>query len=133
MMVEIYRKITKQMANNGGNCPVCGKFIRPNGVGPDDTPELTTILNNLPSNHLLKYGANFHDWFYHIGGSDVDRYVADLTMFFLNKDLIRERCRWYSSWFYHLMNYRNYLFVREFGSNFFGKDGCNSQNESQVG
>ena len=116
--------ITEDLAQQGGSCPVCGKFFRPNGIGPTSTPELATMLNNLPTSHVLKYGANFHDWGYHFGGGVNDRKAADELMFSKNKWKIGSCVKWYSRPFYHAANYRNYLFVRAFGAKFFGKDNC---------
>ena len=44
--------ITEDIAEQGGNCPVCGKLFRPNGVGPQNIPELTSVLNALPTSHV---------------------------------------------------------------------------------
>ena len=119
--------ITEDLAQQGGSCPVCGKMFRPNGIGPQDIPELATMLNNLPTSHVLKYGCNFHDWGYHFGGSDKARKEADDLMYAKNKWKIGAYVKWYSRPFYHAANYRNYWFVRTFGAKFFGKDGCKAE------
>lgn len=116
--------ITDDLAQQGGSCPVCGKMFRPNGIGPTAIPELATMLNNLPTSHVLKYGANFHDWGYHFGGSDKARKEADELMYAKNRWKIGACVKWYKRAFYHAANYRNYLFVRAFGAKFFGKDNC---------
>jgi len=116
--------ITEDIAEQGGNCPVCGKLFRPNGVGPQNIPELTSVLNALPTSHVLRYGANFHDWLYHIGKTEADRKAADELMYAKNKWKIGVCVKYYKRAFYHAANYRNYLFVRWFGKKFFYKDGC---------
>lgn len=116
--------ITDNLAQQGGNCPVCGKEFTPNGIGPQDIPELTSVLNSLPTSHILRYGANFHDWLYHIGTTEADRKAADDLMFAKNRWKIGVCVKWYNRPFYHISNYRNYLFVRAFGKKFFYKDGC---------
>ena len=125
--------ISESMAKKGGICPHCKKFIRANGVGPDDFPALTSMLNKLPSSHVLKYGANFHDIYYHLGTNIVKsgyisaydaQAIADLLMFEKNKLNIKRVCKFYSRPFYYAMNYRNYLFVRIFGHRFFGDKNC---------
>lgn len=117
-------EITEEMAAKGGICPVCGKEYVPNGVGPDSIPELTTVLDNLPSSHLLRYGANWHDWFFHLGDKWGTQEDADRIMYELNEKQISLKCSWWNAWYYRIMNKRNYVFVRKFGHNFWGKDGC---------
>ena len=116
--------ITDNLAQMGGECPVCGRVFRANGIGPSDIPELTSVLNALPTSSVLRYGANWHDWLYHIGKTEADRKAADELMYAKNKWKIGVCVKWYSRPFYHAANYRNYWFVRTFGAKFFGKDNC---------
>jgi hypothetical protein len=117
-------KITEGLASKGGHCPVCGRFFRPNGVGPQSYETLSSVLNWLPSSSILRYGANFHDWYFHLGSNWGTQEYADKIMFELNEKEIKRRCKWFNSWYYRLANKRNYLFVREFGHNYWDKDGC---------
>lgn len=116
--------ITEQIAQHGGLCPVCGKYFQPNGVGPMSIPMISTALDKLPSSHLLRYGANFHDWLYHLGTAWGSRLQADDMMFNLNELRIRQKARWWNAWYYRAMNRRNYVFVREFGDQFWNDKGC---------
>jgi hypothetical protein len=90
---------------------------------------LATVLDNLPSSHLLRYGANYHDWAYHMGDLWGSRLEADNLMVEKNEEKIKRECSVFTTWFYRAMNRRNYLFVREFGSSFWGKDGCKEKNK----
>jgi hypothetical protein len=118
-------EITEDLAKRGGYCPNCGEWFRPNGVGPTDIKELATVLNQLPSSSVLKYGSNFHDWYYHIGIAWGTRDEADLEMFLKNEYIINKKCNWwFTRWYYRSANQRNYLFVREFGWKFWNKNGC---------
>ena len=116
--------LSENLAKNGGTCPVCGQFFRPNGIGPMDDKMLSSMLNSLPSSHVLKFGANYHDWFFHWGDKWGKQETADIIMFEINEKQISLKCKWWNAWYYRIMNKRNYLFVREFGHNFWGKDGC---------
>jgi hypothetical protein len=116
--------LSEKLAQNGGYCPVCGNFFRPNGVGPQDDRMLSSMLSLLPSSHILKFGANYHDWFFHLGKNWGSQEQADYMMFTLNEVKIREKCKWWNAWYYRTMNKRNYLFVREFGHNYWDKDNC---------
>ncbi len=116
--------ITEEMATKGGVCPICGKFFKPNGVGPMDSKTLTTILNKIPSSSILRYGANYHDWAYHIGKRFGSRRKADMLMYQMNKIKIDKECNWLTAWYYHAANKRNYIFVRRFGESAYDHDGC---------
>jgi len=116
--------ITERMAERGGICPVCQKWFRPNGIGPTDVKELVTVLNELPSSHLLRYGANWHDWAYHLGPAWGTRDEADLMMFLKNEDIIAKKGKWWNRWFYRAANQRNYQIVRELGWKFWSANGC---------
>jgi hypothetical protein len=116
--------VTDKMANEGGICPVCAKFFIPNGVGPVSLPQLTTVLNNLPSSHILRHGARYHDWYYHFAGNWGERKDADLIMYRLNEAEIKKKCEWYNAWFYNAMNYRNYIFCRIFGEKIWNLKDC---------
>ena len=120
--------ITEEMAERGGICPECGKFFRPNGIGPEDIPELTTVLDKLPSSALLRYGARFHDWMYHLGVLWGPRELADLVMYWKNEAIIAEKGKWWNRWYYRAANLRNYQIVREFGWKFWNKNGCKERN-----
>lgn len=115
--------ITEDLASNGGLCPCCKKFFRPNGVGGEGSI-LTPIIDNLPSSHILRYGANYHDWFFHMGDKWGTQKEADRIMYELNEKQISLKCKWWNAWYYRIMNKRNYLAVRKFGHNFWGKDAC---------
>jgi len=133
-----FHHISDHFAANGGLCPHCKKQIRANGVGPDDFPALTSMLNKLPSSHILKYGANFHDIYYHLGtnvlktgfisAKDAQR-RADKIMFRKNQDHIKKTCKVWARPFYYSMNYRNYLFVKMFGHRFFGDKNCEDNSD----
>jgi hypothetical protein len=134
--MSIEFQISEDLALNGGVCPKCGKFFKPNGVGPANNKILTTFFDNLPSSHLLRYGANFHDWYYKLGRNIYDpshpaysnrelcRKLADDIFYKKNQEIISKKCKWYDTWFYQLMNKRNYLVVREFGEKHFSFYGC---------
>lgn len=130
-MTEAFN-LTEEMAQKGGTCPSCGKMFRPNGVGPEDVEVLRSMLDNLPSSHLLRYGANYHDWYYHLGPKYATREHADLLMWSINKWYIEEKASWWNAWYYRIMNKRNYLFVREFGGMFYNDEGCENQGEQQA-
>ena len=51
---------------NGGLCPFCKKFYKPNGTGGEGMQILNQIIKNLPTDHVLRYGSCYHDWLYHI-------------------------------------------------------------------
>ena len=116
--------LSENLAQNGGVCPVCGQFFRPNGVGPMDDKMLSSMLNSLPSSHVLKFGANYHDWAYHLGPAWGSRADADRLMFVVNDREINRKCSWWNAWYYRLMNHRNFVFVEKSGGNYWDKDGC---------
>lgn len=116
--------ITKTMAEFGGICPVCKKRFKPNGVGGKGDP-LTPILQKLPTSSVLKIGANYHDWAYHLGPNWGTREDADRLMLEHNRLAIAKFCEWWQKPFYHLANYRNYYAVRKFGNKFWNRDDCN--------
>ena len=87
-------EISEYLAQNGGLCPICLKFIKPNGVGPSDCETLTTVLDNLPSSHLLRWGANFHDVAYHMGDNFGTRQEADDLFLKKNQEIIAKKCKW---------------------------------------
>lgn len=115
--------ITEEMAIKGGNCPCCGSFFRPNGVGPSDSKTLATMLNALPSSSVLRYGANYHDWAYHMGKYWGTRINADILMLMKNEEAIRKLPWWYR-WYYRAANKRNYAFVRAMGAEHWDRDDC---------
>lgn len=115
--------VTEDMAKKGGACPVCKKFFKPNGVGGEGDI-LTPIIDNLPSSSILRYGCNFHDWFYHLRDNWGTREQADNEMYRLNKVKINKDISWYKKPFYHAMNYRNWLGVKIFGQKFWDKMDC---------
>jgi hypothetical protein len=116
--------ISEYMALRGGKCPSCGRFFRPNGVGPEDNAALSSLLSKLPSDHILRYGANFHDWAYHMGSDWGTREDADLLMLQKNRQEILRKVAVWSRWFYYAMNYRNYWAVRIGGKKHFNSKGC---------
>ena len=118
-------EISEGLAQFGGNCPICGKYFLPSGVGPEDVPALNTALNNLPSSHILRYGANYHDFAYHMGSLWGTRLQADRLMLSKNKQKIKSlKMGWLKSMFYYTMNQRNYYAVRMFGGKFWNSKGC---------
>jgi hypothetical protein len=117
--------IDDNLAFNGGICPKCGKYFKPNGVGPKKLENISTIIGMLPSSHILRRGASYHDWYYHIGGNDVDRYEADNLMLRINMTDIKNKCSLFTAWWYRICSRRNYDIVRKYGADYFGKDGCN--------
>ena len=116
--------VTDEMAYKGGICVICGKYYTPNGIGPVCLPQLTTVLNNLPSSHILRHGARYHDWYYHFADNWGKRSDADLIMYRLNQMEIDKKCQWYNAWFYNAMNYRNYIFCRMFGETIWKQKDC---------
>jgi hypothetical protein len=116
--------ITDEMAKDGGMCPFCLRYFRPNGVGPIKWRVLTSALNSLPSSHALKFGANFHDWAYHFAENFGTRLEADNLMLEKNKMFIESFCFGCHKTFYHLMNYRNYWVVRVFGEKIWRQRDC---------
>jgi hypothetical protein len=107
-------------------CPYCKKHVT-NGVGPYDLPKVTMMLGALPSSHMFKMAADWHDFHYHIGRTELDREIADKLFY---KDMlaaIKEHCHWYSRAWYRVHAWRNYCFVRKFGSKFFGYKGCTTR------
>lgn len=112
-------------------CPYCLQDVT-NGVGPSDLPEVTKLLNDLPSSHLFRKAADWHDYGYHLGYSEIHRKIAD--EFFLADMLaaVNESCRWYSRGWYRLQAYRNYWFVKKYGGNFFNYKGCGQKNSQRV-
>jgi hypothetical protein len=121
-------EIPEGLALFGGNCPLCGKYYTTNGVGTSELPVLTSVLNSLPSSHILRYGAAFHDWAFHMGGSWGTRKQADDLMLSKNRERIAYlKLGWIKSSFYYTMNWRNYLAVRLFGGKFWNEKGCKSQ------
>ena len=119
-------EITEKMALNGAVCPVCSKFFMPNGVGPMSSPTLTKWLSKLPSDHVLRYGAMFHDWAYHCGPNWGLRIEADQLMYDKNEIQIK-KCAWYKRGWLRLMNKRNYFMVRKFGESSYEAEGCGNR------
>lgn len=112
--------------NNAPNvCPICNKDVT-NGVGPSDLPEVTKVLNNLPSSHIFRGAADWHDLRYHLGYTEWDRKKADDKFYKDMLEAIDSNCSWYSRGFYRLQASRNYWFVRKFGKSFFNYQGCSS-------
>jgi len=122
--------ISETMAKNGGICPICGHFFKPNGLGPKRGKFITALLSLLPSTQILSYGANYHDWYYHIGkvdnkyDSEWFREIADGIFYRKNEEIIKEKAPFYLRPYLRLMNKRNYFFVRKFGKSYFNKFGC---------
>jgi hypothetical protein len=116
--------ITEDLASRGGLCPFCKKYFRPNGIGPIKWQVLAHVLNSLPSSHCLKYGANFHDWAYHLAENFGTRLEADRLMLEKNKEFIDKYCIGLNRFFYHAMNYRNYWAVRAFGNKIWNQKDC---------
>jgi hypothetical protein len=103
-------------------CPICGKNVT-NGVGPSDMPEMTKFLNSLPSSYMFHNAADWHDYGYHLGGTEADRKSAD--EFFYNCMMHEIKSSpWYLRAWYKIQAYRNYIFVRKFGGKFFNFKGC---------
>jgi hypothetical protein len=103
-------------------CVKCGEKF--NGVGPSGLPIVTKFLQVLPSSHLFYDAANWHDYFYHTGSTDADRKNADDAFLALMLLAIKDRCKWYEKPFYKFSAYRNWFFVRKFGSTFFKYEAC---------
>lgn len=104
-------------------CPFCKKDVT-NGVGPADLPTVTKVLNDLPSSHIFRKAAEWHDYNYHIGYEENHRKVADESFYRNMVAAIKESRPWYFIGWYRLQAYRNFWFVRKFGSNFFNYKGC---------
>ena len=104
-------------------CPYCLKDVT-NGIGPSDLPEVTTLLNNLPSSHIFRKAADWHDYLYHIGYSEFHRRAADEYFYNLMFRAVDENCRWYLRGWYRLQAKRNFWFVSKFGESFFNYAGC---------
>jgi hypothetical protein len=104
-------------------CPYCLNDVT-NGVGPSNLPEVTELLNNLPSSHIFRKAADWHDYFYHLGYSEFHRRAADEYFYSLMLTAVDENCAWYLRPWYRLQAYRNYWFVGKFGSAFFNYAGC---------
>jgi len=104
-------------------CPKCGKKVT-NGIGPSDMPEVTKFLGALPSSHIFRIAADWHDYGYHLGKTEAERKAADELFYDCMMHEIESSCHWYSKAWYKLQAYRNYCFVREFGSKFFNYKGC---------
>ncbi len=117
-------EITEDMALKGVLCPSCGEFYVGNGTGPESSPTLRKWLSTLPSDHILRYGAMFHDFAYHCGPSWGSQLEADQLMLNKNEERIQQKCSWYSKWFYYSMNWRNYIMVRQFGESSYNSKGC---------
>ena len=118
-------EISEGLAQFGGNCPLCGKHFSPNGIGPSDIPQLASALDGLPSSHILRYGANYHDFCYHFGSLWGTRKQADDLMLDKNRERIAYlKLGWIKSSFYYSMNLRNYWAVRLFGGKFWNEKGC---------
>jgi hypothetical protein len=116
------------MSVYNGICPKCKQKIA-NGVGPEAIPELTKILNDLPSSHVFRDAADDHDVRYHyLGGGkmngELKRRYADDCFFNDMMSAIELKCHWYSKWWYRLQAKRNFSAVREFGNNFYSYEGC---------
>jgi hypothetical protein len=118
-----------RLSKEGYRCKKCGKQII-NGIGPDNFPVVATILNSLPSSHVLKWAANYHDYLYHKGGDEDARSYADVMFYKLGEWIIKKKVVWYKRWCYSAMNKRNYLFVRMFGKKYFGDDGCSVEKKA---
>lgn len=104
-------------------CKRCGKDVS-NGVGPADLPVVTKFLSKLPSSHIFKNAADWHDYDYHLGTTEIHRRIADDRFYKEMKQSIKLLCKWYLVPWYKLQAYRNYLFVRKYGGNFFNYKGC---------
>lgn len=115
--------VTSKMAAKGGVCPVCKKFFKPNGVGGEGDI-LTPIIDNLPSSSVLRYGCNFHDWFYHLADNWGSRKEADEAMYNYNKQYIAIKLSGFTKIYHNICNYRNYLAVRTFGQKFWNQNDC---------
>jgi hypothetical protein len=118
-------EISDKLADEGGNCPLCGTHLERGKLGPNDVPVLTPVLNNLPSSHILSYGARRHDIAYHAGSLWGTRRQADDLMLDKNRERIAYlKLGWIKSSFYYTMNWRNYWAVRLFGAKFWNEKGC---------
>ena len=104
-------------------CPFCLNDVT-NGIGPSDLPEVTKLLNNLPSSHVFRSAADWHDYLYHLGATEDNRCDADHIFYDYMLEAVEEKCVWFSKWWYRLQAKRNFIAVREFGGNFFNYKGC---------
>jgi hypothetical protein len=105
-------------------CSRCSGVLE-NGLGPADLPILTEWLNKLPSSHVFYEAACRHDVLYHtLGGPESNREYADTIFLDLMKRAVREKVKFHLRWLYYASAYRNFLFVRKFGSIFFNYSGC---------
>lgn len=104
-------------------CPHCLKDVT-NGVGPSDLPLVTKFLSELPSSHIFRIAANWHDYSYHLGYREVDRTMADEFFYRDMLESVSAKCNWFLRPWYRLQAWRNYLFVRKYGRMFFNYDGC---------
>lgn len=118
-------KISEELAERGGNCPLCGKYLKRGELGPSDVPIITSALSALPTTHVLSYGARYHDVAYHMGTSWGTRLQADNLFLDKNKEKIASlACNIFSKFALHAANYRNYWAVRCFGAKFWDEGGC---------
>jgi hypothetical protein len=115
--------VTPDMAKSGGICPVCKKFFKPNGVGGSGHI-LTPIIDNLPSSSILRYGCNYHDWWYHLADNWGTRAQADYLMLKYNALYIDQKLSGVAKVYAKACNWRNYLAVRIFGKKFWDKEDC---------
>lgn len=104
-------------------CPKCQRDVT-NGVGPSALPGVTKLLNHLPSSHLFRRAADWHDYGYHIGMTEAHRKAADDYFYYCMLADIKTDCIWFLRPWYRIQAYRNYVFVRKFGSHFFNYRGC---------
>lgn len=118
-------EISDKLADEGGHCPICGAYLKRGELGPSGVPIITPALSNLPSSHVLSYGARRHDAAYHMGISWGSRKQADDLMLNKNREKIKSlNLGWIKSSFLYTMNWRNYLAVRTFGAKFWNEKGC---------
>lgn len=112
-------------------CNVCNRLININGCGPSNDGWKTTLVRILPSSKNFEEACNKHDIAYHNKGLKKSRENAEKIRLeadnqFLNdmKSIVKNNISWYKRPFYYAHAYRNYYFVRKFGSEYFNYNGC---------
>jgi len=89
----------------GGLCPFCSKYFKPNGTGPEGAKFTHWALKIMPWDKILnELAVPMHDWRCHIGEHPLNLSFDDTTKEFRKnvRDAVSRWCRkhWWRRWFY---------------------------------
>jgi hypothetical protein len=106
-----------------GACSTCGEEFAPNGTGPKGK-WYTWIIKLFPFNRWVDPISDQHDIDYFEGEREIDRYIADMKMFFSTVKKIKNSWYMFPEKLWIRRAHLNYIAVRKGGKDSFNYKGC---------